>query len=63
MLFLLLLKGRNLFDGIWDEKTENGVEICGFGGLLTTGSSEDIAENASKIREIIKKSREKRRGK
>lgn len=38
---------------------ENGVEVCGFGGLLTTGSSEDIANNASKIREIIKTSREK----
>lgn len=38
---------------------ENGVEVCGFGGLLTTGSSEDIARNASKIREIIKNSREK----
>ncbi len=38
---------------------ENGVEVCGFGGLLTTGSSEDIANNAIKIREIIKNSREK----
>ncbi|MFU7515364.1 ketohydroxyglutarate aldolase [Clostridium sp. HCS.1] len=38
---------------------ENGVEVCGFGGLLTTGTSEDIANNASKIREIIKNSREK----
>lgn len=38
---------------------ENGVEVCGFGGLLTTGSSEDIANNASKIREIIKSAREK----
>ncbi|MDU5106834.1 ketohydroxyglutarate aldolase [Clostridium sp.] len=38
---------------------ENGVEVCGFGGLLTTGSSEDIANNASKIRKIIKNSREK----
>lgn len=34
---------------------ENGVEVCGFGGLLTSGSSEEIAENAKKIREIIKK--------
>lgn len=38
---------------------ENGVDICGFGGLLTNGSSEDIAKNASKIREIIKNAREK----
>jgi 2-dehydro-3-deoxyphosphogluconate aldolase/(4S)-4-hydroxy-2-oxoglutarate aldolase len=32
---------------------ENKVDVCGFGGLLTKGSSEDIAENAKKIREII----------
>lgn len=32
---------------------ENKVDVCGFGGLLTNGSSEDIAKNAKKIREII----------
>lgn len=32
---------------------ENGVDVCGFGGLLTNGSSEDIANNASQIRNII----------
>lgn len=32
---------------------ENGVDICGFGGLLTKGTSEEIAENAKKIRDII----------
>lgn len=37
---------------------ENGVDVCGFGGLLTKGSTDDIAENASKIREIIKNTRE-----
>lgn len=37
---------------------ENGVDVCGFGGLLTQGSIEDIAENAKKISEIIKKTRE-----
>ncbi|MNP41753.1 KHG/KDPG aldolase [compost metagenome] len=37
---------------------ENGVDVCGFGGLLTQGSIEDIAENARKISEIIKKTRE-----
>lgn len=31
----------------------NGVEICGFGGLLTRGSTEEIAENAAKIRQMI----------
>ena len=33
---------------------ENGVDVCGFGRLLTKGSVEDIAKNANKIREIIK---------
>lgn len=37
---------------------ENGVDVCGFGGLLTKGSVEDIAENARKICEIIKNTRE-----
>ncbi|WP_315068099.1 ketohydroxyglutarate aldolase [uncultured Clostridium sp.] len=32
---------------------ENKVDVCGFGGLLTKGNSENIAENARKIREII----------
>ena len=37
---------------------ENGVDVCGFGGLLTKGTVEDITENAKKIREIIKNIRE-----
>ena len=37
---------------------ENGVDVCGFGGLLTKGTIEDITENAKKIREIIKNIRE-----
>lgn len=37
---------------------ENGVDVCGFGGLLTKGSVEDIAENARKICKIIKNRRE-----
>lgn len=32
---------------------ENKVDVCGLGGLLTNGSTEDIAENAKKIRKII----------
>lgn len=32
---------------------ENGVDVFGFGGLLTKGSSNEIAENAAKIRKII----------
>lgn len=35
------------------EWLKNGVDICGLGGLLTNGTSEDIAENASKIKAII----------
>lgn len=38
---------------------ENGVNVCGFGGLLTNGSVEDIAQNAIKIREIIINTRKK----
>ena len=38
---------------------ENGVDVCGFGGLLTKGTSEEIAENASKIHEIITNFRNK----
>lgn len=38
---------------------ENGVDVCGFGGLLTNGSVEDIAQNAIKIREIIINTRKK----
>lgn len=36
---------------------KNGVDCCGFGGLLTKDSTEDIAENAGKIRSIIDKTR------
>ncbi len=36
---------------------ENGVDVCGFGGLLTQGTTEEIAENARKISEIIKNTR------
>lgn len=35
------------------EWVKNGVDVCGFGGLLTKGSSDEIAENAAKIRKII----------
>lgn len=34
-----------------------GVDCCGFGGLLTKGSSSDITENAKKIKMIIDKTR------
>lgn len=38
---------------------ENGVDVCGFGGLLTKGTSEEIAANANKIHEIITNFRNK----
>ena len=38
---------------------DNGVDVCGFGGLLTKGSSEDIAANAKKIHDIIAAHRQK----
>lgn len=34
-----------------------GVDCCGFGGLLTKGSSSDITENAKKIKAIIDETR------
>lgn len=39
---------------IWIKK---GTECCGFGGLLTKGTSEEIAANAKKIRTIIDETR------
>ena len=36
---------------------ENGVDSVGLGGLLTKGSSADIAENARKLRAIVEESR------
>lgn len=38
---------------------ENGVDVCGFGGLLTKGTSDEIAKNAIKIRNIIDQYRNK----
>lgn len=32
---------------------DNGVDVCGFGGLLTKGSQQEIAANAQSIRTII----------
>ncbi|MEG0563807.1 ketohydroxyglutarate aldolase [Anaerorhabdus sp.] len=41
------------------EWLENGVDVCGFGGLLTKGTKEEIAENAKAIRNIITNYRNK----
>lgn len=38
---------------------EHGVDVCGFGGLLTKGTSDEIAENAKKIHDIIQRYRMK----
>lgn len=38
---------------------ENGVDCVGLGGLLTTGTSEKIAENARKLRDIVQEVRSK----
>ena len=35
-----------------------GVDCCGFGGLLTKGSSEQIAANAHSIRCLIDEARQ-----
>lgn len=36
---------------------KNGVDVCGFGGLLTQGSTQDIAKNAHAIRTVIDETR------
>ena len=52
----ILASGGITLDNL-HEYIQNGVDCCGFGGLLTKGSSEEIAENAKKIREIIIRNR------
>lgn len=42
-----------------EEWLKNGVDVVGFGGLLTKGTKEEIAVNAKKIREIILKYKKK----
>ncbi|MGG7141894.1 ketohydroxyglutarate aldolase [Clostridium nigeriense] len=48
----ILASGGITLDNL-EEWLRNGVDICGLGGLLTKGTSEEIAENATKIRNII----------
>lgn len=50
----LLASGGITMDNL-DSWMKNGIECCGFGGLLTKGSPGEISENARKIREVIKK--------
>lgn len=52
----ILASGGITLDNL-TEWLDNGVDLCGFGGLLTKGTSEEIAENAKKIKVIIDESR------
>lgn len=48
----ILASGGANFDNL-HEWFENGVDCVGLGGLLTKGTSEEIAANARKLREIV----------
>lgn len=48
----ILASGGITFENVC-EYLSNGVDCCGFGGLLTKGSTEKIAENARKLKAII----------
>ena len=52
----LLASGGATFDNLhtW---FENGIDCVGIGGLLTKGTSEEIAQNATRLREIADKTR------
>lgn len=52
----ILASGGVTLDNL-GEWIKNGVDSVGIGGLLTKGSKDNIAENAKKIREIIKNTR------
>ena len=49
----ILASGGITLDNL-EEWLKNGVDVCGFGSLLTNGTSKDIEYNAKKIAEIIK---------
>lgn len=48
----ILASGGITLDNLGDY-VSRGVDCCGFGGLLTKGTTEEIAANAGKIRNII----------
>lgn len=52
----ILASGGITLDNLSDY-VKRGVDCCGFGGLLTKGSSADIAKNAKAIRDIIDNTR------
>ena len=54
----ILASGGITLDNL-HEYVEKGVECCGFGGLLTKGTTEEISQNAKKIKTIINDSRAK----
>lgn len=55
----ILASGGITLDNLADY-VERGVDCCGFGGLLTKGTSKEIAENAKKIKTIIDEVRNKK---
>lgn len=52
----ILASGGITLDNLKDY-VEQGVECCGFGGLLTKGSREEIAQHAQTIKAIIQEHR------
>ena len=48
----ILASGGITIDNL-NQWLENGVDVCGFGGLLTTGTSDEIAKNAKLIKTKI----------
>ena len=52
----ILASGGITLDNLSDY-VKRGVDCCGFGGLLTKGTSEDIAANAKQIKTIIDETR------
>lgn len=52
----ILASGGITLDNLSDY-VKRGVDCCGFGGLLTKGTSEDIAVNAKQIKTIIDETR------
>lgn len=48
----IMASGGITLDNI-TEWLDNGVDFMGMGGLLTKGTSDEIAENAAKVRKII----------
>ena len=52
----ILASGGITLDNL-NDYVKRGVDCCGFGGLLTKGTTEEIAANAKKIKTIIDETR------